>query len=99
MWIGYSMIWYGVKLIQGPGIGILDVISPSRIGKMDSLATAAKASAQSASIQQAKQANYAEALHSLQPTPIPAQLPAAFTPAMQAGTQSNYAQSLQSMQP
>jgi hypothetical protein len=94
-WIGYTLIWYGVKLIQGPGIGILDVISPSRISKMDSKATSAQGAAQS--VQGGINTNYSQALQSMGPATPP--LPSAFTPGMASGAQANYGQALQSMQP
>ena len=96
IWVGYSLVWYGVKLIQGPGIGIIDVISPSRITKMDTSASSAKAGNQQ-SIAAANAANYGQALQSMGPAaPV---LPSAFTPQMQAGAAANYGQALQSMQP
>lgn len=35
VWVGYAGIWYGIQLLKGPGIGLLDLIKPSQIGKVD----------------------------------------------------------------
>ena len=29
-WVGYSLAWYGWTNLQGPGVGILDLIVPGR---------------------------------------------------------------------
>ena len=34
---GYTLLWYGFSLIKGPGMGILDLVSPSRVSQADSV--------------------------------------------------------------
>lgn len=30
-WAGYTLIWWGWSSIQGPGVGILDLVIPGRV--------------------------------------------------------------------
>src|SRR4051794_13016513 len=34
-WGGYLLTYYGFCMLKGPGIGIADLIIPSRVGKVD----------------------------------------------------------------
>lgn len=33
--LGYSGVWYGFCMVRGEGIGIMDVLNPANIGKVD----------------------------------------------------------------
>lgn len=35
VWGGYTLVWYGYSLIRGPGMGLLDLVLPSRAGKAE----------------------------------------------------------------
>lgn len=35
LWAGYTLVWYGFTLIQGPGLGLLDLVKPTMIAKSD----------------------------------------------------------------
>lgn len=35
IWLGYSLLWNGYAMTKGPGIGLGDLIFPSRIAKVD----------------------------------------------------------------
>lgn len=35
VWAGYAVIWYGWAMIRGPGIGLADLVTPARSGKVD----------------------------------------------------------------
>lgn len=34
VWAGYTLVWYGMVLLRGPGIGILDLMNPGSISKV-----------------------------------------------------------------
>ncbi len=35
IWLGYTLGWYGFTNLKGPGIGIADLIIPSRVTQVD----------------------------------------------------------------
>lgn len=37
--LGYSTVWYGFCMVRGEGIGIMDVLNPRNIGKVDDFLT------------------------------------------------------------
>lgn len=79
-------------MIQGPGVGILDVISPTRLAKLENLDAAQVAQKLAAGIQAQKQQAFAS-------TVAPAGMTPDYTPNVLGGRAANYSQSLQSMQP
>lgn len=40
VWAGYLLGWYGYTMLQGPGIGIADLVIPSRVPKLNALLAA-----------------------------------------------------------
>lgn len=33
LWVGYSFVWYGFTTLKGPGMGLADLVFPSRVDK------------------------------------------------------------------
>lgn len=40
-WAGYTLLWWGWSSLQGPGIGIMDLVIPGRVPKHVSEAASA----------------------------------------------------------
>lgn len=47
VWGGYTLIWYGLTLLRGPGLGIGDLVRPSQIAKCQAWWTTTIAQSQS----------------------------------------------------
>lgn len=35
LWVGYTGVWYGWSMLQGEGMGLADLVFPSRAAKAD----------------------------------------------------------------